>query len=178
MIPILSPGAKGFRVPAGSSSPIIPIEELAGAAGFCVLPVLLMAGTALTTGYFMDRYAVTDVIGCAILVPGLCLALSLFVLFIGITATQRRPVLPLAANQAWLPNHDRLPIAVSNPLVFLQGVRYATPELRGRLCYLGNRQAAARQPDSLPELVLPTARRWADFNLEPYQPVDKVAETS
>jgi hypothetical protein len=170
----------GYYTPPAAKR--IPLHEITAAIGFCLLPLLILAVSSLATGYFMDRYALPAVLGCTVLLasamtyatrgraaPVLVLAATVFVVFVGATAMQRGASFPLTANSSLFPKENNLPIAVSNPLFFLQTVRYGSPEVVSRVCYLTDREAALRQRDLIPELVLPYARKWARFNLEDYK---------
>jgi hypothetical protein len=144
--------------------------------------------TGLFTGYYMDRYALSAVIGCAILfgftasralrkpTSGLLLAALLAG---GFAIVQRYPgggipsgrdshspaeqLLATAANST-------LPIAVANPLAFTQMAYYGTPQLASRLVYLSNPQIVVQYPDFVPELALRSLREWAPLRVEEYRP--------
>ena len=165
-------------------------HETAAAIGFLLVPILLLLFTRLRTGYFMDRYALTAVLGVAILAAYLFSTVwarasaSVFILVFVLSATGLRSlnVLRLLGNlrghaasiysPGMLSGMDampgELPVVVSNPLVFVQTARYAKPESVSRMVYLTDVRTAFEQADPLPEYSLYVARPILTGHTEEY----------
>ncbi len=161
-------------------------HEMAAVVGFVLLPVFVLIITAAATGYYMDRYGIPAVIGCASLAGFLLhlaarartvFGVALLGAFLGCFALAevvgkaypppvQQPV--LRAGHETFPKDDDLPIAVSNALRFLQMTYYGSPEVTSRICFLSYPQVAVRQPDFIPELVLHGLKRWAPIRVEDY----------
>jgi hypothetical protein len=183
-----------FSIPAPASegkARTQPPHELAAAIGFLFVPVLLLIFTRLRTGYFMDRYALTAVIGVAILAAyflrSACSwpAAGVFILAFAVAATGLRcmNVLRLIgglhghAATVYSPGAiagfeaipGDLPIVVSNPMLYLETAHYAGPKVISRMVYLTDLPAAFQQSDPLPEYSLYVARPILPGHTEDYE---------
>ncbi len=159
--------------------PLRPTHELAAAIGFLLVPAVVLAFTYLRTGYFMNRYALTAVLGVAILTAYLLSSAcswpvaSLFILAFVCSATGLRSMNVVhligylrghAHGPAWGvptgidPVPGSLPVVVSNPLIYLQSAHYGEPALLKSMVYLTDVPTALQQVDPLPEYSLYEAR--------------------
>jgi hypothetical protein len=166
--------------------PALPGHELAAAAGFLLIPIVLTVFTRIFTGYYLGRYALATAIGGAILLAAAtarCLprprsamlaAIVLAAVFVGTRGWKAAEGLtspqPSVALQTLARKGDRnLPIAVANPLLFLQLTYYAPAELRARLVYLSDPSVVVQYPDFVPELCLRALRRWTPLPVKEYR---------
>lgn len=169
------------------SAPRFPMHEIVAGIGYLLIPPVLIVLTWLKTGYFMDRYAITAVVGCAILLaflsnilffdrartPVLYIAILLcFWITNAATASRQEfdPLKDFSASSPLYPRHDRLPIVVADAVLFSQVAHYAPPEVRSRLVYLTDPTDAVRRPDFIPELALATHRDLVPGDIEDYAP--------
>lgn len=157
-------GDAGYRRPA----PVIPLHEMVVAVCFVLLPVLMVALTRFSGRIFLPRYALSAVIGIAILftvlareragehgIRGVLVAALLLGCFLGREfmelgvlppgrSSQRETALPGRGQADPDQIETGLPFVAGNGLQFLQLDHYATPTLASRLFYLRNPRAAAR----------------------------------
>ena len=164
-----------------------PLHELVAAGGFLLMPVFLYIAATLVTGYFMDRYTVAGVLGCATLlgfglhhaagrrqVAGVIVLGCLLVWFVaGQFVPQRLPHEffregVLETKDAMYPRGDDRPIAVANALLYLQMFRYGSPEVVSRIRYVSDPHHAVRHVDFVAELALRRLREWAPIKVEEY----------
>ncbi len=163
-----------------------PLHEIVAAGGFLILPVFLYIAAKVVTGYYLDRYALSGVVGCAAMtgfglhrtargkhIVGVVLlggTLSGFAAARFFPKIQqyafRGPV--MVATDALYPSGDARPIAVANALQFLQTCHYGSPEVVSRIRYLADPQKAVRKPDFIAELALLGLRKWVPIKVEDY----------
>ena len=124
----------------------MPGLELAAALTYLCIPALMLLGTGLTTGYFSNRYAISAVIGVAVLFP--CLlstscrirALAPIACMAGVLLVwgEQTPVpqwqksgrsAGLTADSPLYPSGDDLPIAVADVLAFPPLAHYSPPQV-------------------------------------------------
>jgi 4-amino-4-deoxy-L-arabinose transferase-like glycosyltransferase len=138
-----------------------PRHEIAYSVALCLIPLLGQALATLVHTQFLDRYALSAVIGFSALFSGLAwravkgrqsvgalIALTFFGYF-------------LLSFGAWfngLLHHDRwelpvqrlsvfpagMPIVVTDPIMFLEADYFETPEIASRLVFLTDRTSALR----------------------------------
>jgi mannosyltransferase len=137
------------RSPGEQRQAHLPAHELAFAVTLALLPVMGLTVAFLVTGVWTDRYAITAVLGLAILLAAALERSGTFtvrvVSLVALSTVLLREVSPIRqlAHPAAPPSialanndDDNLPIVVSSPLSYLQLWHYATPSLRDRLTYL------------------------------------------
>ena len=173
--------------PAATPARFTP-AELAGAGAFALLPIGAVVLGILVTGVFTPRYALAGVIGIAVLaglgahaafagrrLAGIALVAISVVWFVALTGrtlntasvTARRGAdcerLLAAAEPA-------LPIAVADPLTFLK-LSYTLPEeLRRRVVYLADAEAALRHlGHNTVDRGLVDLEPWFDARVEPFR---------
>lgn len=163
--------------PAREGADGVPAYEIAAAVGLALMVPIVMVLTAVTTGYYMDRYAIGAAMGIAMLVglvapvlgrgrqQAAAVAALCAVLLGGEIAF--RPAASVALHgttylHAASAMPDSLlsrapgtsPIVIASALEFSQDWWYAPPSLRARLRYLADLPFAVHQPDFLPEVSL------------------------
>jgi len=154
-----------------------PAHETAAALGLALLIPFMIGFTWLTTGYYMDRYAISAAIGIAILigfasarlgrnrrqamaVAALCAILLAGRLY-GAGARQFIALQTGKTQTVGLENEMFLrtvpgkePIVMASAMEYGEDWFYAPPSLRERLHYLADLPYAVRQRDFLSELSL------------------------
>ena len=177
-------------VPKHGATPRIPVPEVVAALGYLAIPALAVLLAKVATGAFTDRYALTAVLGLALIIPwgaylildgratlGLALAAVLFFWFVakdGIepAMTQRRQLGALQDTLAFLRTvaPDDAPLVIASPHIFFQLSYYAPPPLASRLVYLSDTAASMRyfKTDTV-ELGLQEFRRWIPISVEDYR---------
>jgi hypothetical protein len=142
--------AQGLPRAANDETRDAPAHEWIAALGLTLVP-LLTFGLSLRAGSFFERYALTSVIGLAILVAFVAARAGAGSLrgggaFVGVLLVWI--LLSCAANFAalWEPAVERppvlskirpdLPIVISDPLMFLEAEHYQPADLLPRLHYL------------------------------------------
>jgi len=165
----------------------LPMHETIAAAGFASMPIVLTIFTKCFTGYYFDRYAVSAVIGIAILfgfvtaycfrkpAEGMLLTILLAAAFVAIRGWEK--IEPMIDSQAGVSSANvldangdsSLPIAVANPLIFAQFSYYAPPNLASRLVYLSCPSVAVTYPDFIPDMSLLSLRKSAPMRVEEYK---------
>jgi len=164
----------------------LPAHEMVAAGTLLIMPVFLYIVATLVTGYFMDRYALSGVVGCASLLGfglhqtargrhfvGLVLLGGILTWFVAAQSfpktrpyAVRGPVVD--TNDAMYPKGDARPIAVANALQYLQMYHYGSREVVSRIRYVSDPQRALRQPDFIAELALRGLREWVPIKVEEY----------
>ena len=154
----------------------MPRPELAAVLSYLFIPALMLLGTGLTTGYFANRYAISAVIGVAVLFPYLLsascgrralapIALMAGVLLVWGGQTPVPPPVPLdhtvliKVDSPLYPRNDDLPIAVADVLTFLPSAHYAPARAARRMHYLTDVEYAVRRPRFTGDVSL-AGDRW------------------
>ena len=165
----------------------VPLAESAALVSYLFLPPLMLLGTALTTGYFADRYAISAVIGVAVLFPMLLeraggkRALAPIALIAGIVLVwgeqslippplAEGPRLAFYADSPLYPNNDDLPIVIAHPVAFLPSAHYASAPVAARLTYLTDLPYALRLPRFTAEVSLAGDRQLLPGTIADYGP--------
>jgi len=165
----------------------MPGPELAAALTYLCIPALMLLGTGLTTGYFSNRYAISAVIGVAVLFP--CLlstscrirALAPIACMAGVLLVwgEQTPVpqwqksgrsAGLTADSPLYPSGDDLPIAVADVLAFPPLAHYSPPQVRARLTYLTDVAYVVRGPRFVAEVSLAGDRQLMPGTIVDYGP--------
>ena len=198
--PLLEPFALAFVIlalaalvwaeRAGREEPAqrrMPRPELAAAVTYLFIPALMLIGTGLTSGKFEDRYAISAVLGVAVLFPYLlsttcgrwalapvaCIAGVL--LFWG-AETQAPPRAMVARSHRFTPNsplyprNDDLPIAVASVGTFLVSAHDAPPQVASRLTYLADVPYVVRRRQFAGEVSLAGDRQLMPGQIVDYAP--------
>jgi hypothetical protein len=168
----------------------LPRHEWATALALAALPIFGVCLARWFTGYFTPRYVMPAVVGCAILLAfiverrtagNLVLALLLMAIFLGnFIQGGWQEYRQLARVRADIdrtcailkgPGGTDLPVVVADPFAFLQLVHYAPAELRSRLVFLSDVEAARGHNASDPrDWALRQLRQWADLPIRDYAP--------
>jgi 4-amino-4-deoxy-L-arabinose transferase-like glycosyltransferase len=159
----------------------LPLHEVVMTAALVALPVYALVLGKVFTGSFIFRYAISAVVGCS-LSFGLLLARRgesksftpyvLLVAFLGwflvngIHNPRARPVQSVPGIRLL---DAQSPIAVSDPLVFLQMFHYAPPDLVRRMHFVSDMNTVAKMPDFVPELALNVLKDWFHLPVEDYK---------
>lgn len=159
----------------------MPGHEIAAAAGLALLLELMLAVTAVATGYFQPRYAIGGTIGVAVLTVAwmftfggerdrtnvwgaLCVVTLAIVGFVPFGTHEYRTVNGRVVTAAM--DRDGTapldldtvrgdePIVIESALGYMPMWWYSSEELRGRLRYLADLSYAVKQADFLPEVSL------------------------
>jgi hypothetical protein len=177
-----------------SAGDSIPGHEIVAAAGLAALVPIVLAVTAIATGYYQPRYAIGSSVGIAILlgfaasglwkplrINGAAAALCLSVLVVVFAAQELR--VPLAKWRGRhvgsgdlfgqsLPVLDATPagkpIVVASAEMYPLVWQYSPPGRRGRLHYLSDLSFAAKLADPLAELTLVGELPFVPFKVEDY----------
>ncbi len=174
-----------------TASARVPVHEVVAAVGYLAIPAVAVLLAKLVTGAFTDRYAITGVVGLALIIPwgayhildrretmGALLAVILcswFVVTDGIKLAAK-------LRQDRADHHETydffrasapigLPLAIASPHVFFQLSHYAPPDFASRFVYLADSAASLRhlQTDT-PEIGIQEFRRWTPMLIEDYRP--------
>ena len=176
----------------------LPLDEIAAAVGFVVIPFVAVIAAKLVTGAFVDRYALSSVIGFSILagfgsasalrrtpqlrvlvVVGLCgwFFLSQARELVQPTgATQPFSAELIARPARWLgalsPETRGLPVVIADPQSIVTLSHYGTPELKARLVYLADpdRALARVGTNSVERGMLDLVKPWFGMNIERFAP--------
>jgi len=168
-------------------------HEIAAAVGLTLLVPIIILITRVTTGYFMNRYAIGSAMGIALLagiatpllgrsrshttaVVALCVLLLLIQLFAPTAAARARSIVtrftasPADSESASVLDaaQGRDPIVVASALAYMPLWWYSAPRLRERLHYLADLPYAVRQPDFLPELSLDVDQEFLPSKVDDY----------
>lgn len=148
-----------------SASGRFPEHESWALIGFLVLPLAYVSIALFYTQAFVPRYAIASMIGIACLAAGgffaafryypklgKAMVVGLLAFYLVFSAGSTALFVYDQGPQAGIPgqlreieaatNRDDLPIVIEHPLLFLQYVHYADPELKARLIYPVDVQAA------------------------------------
>jgi hypothetical protein len=181
--------------------PVVPAarpqrHEVAAVLAFIAIPVVCVVLAKAVTGAFVDRYAISGLIGCAALVG----------LGIGMAAAHR-PTLPLAAvicllswfalssareyiqptgfsqpiRQSTVDRPDQwtaawrgsgLPVVIADPQTFVVLSHYSRPEFRSRIVYLADPDLALKAlgHNSVERGMLDLIGPWFGMHVVHYQP--------
>ena len=154
-----------------------PAHEIAAALGLALLVPIMVGVTWLTTGYYMDRYAIGAAIGIAMLIgfassslgrnrrQAMAVAALCTILLAGrLTGAGARQAITLRMAKGpsvSLADDTFLGTVPGSELIVMAGAMefgedwfYAPPSLRERLHYLSDLSYAVRQSDFLSELSL------------------------
>ena len=157
--------------------------ELVLACGLVLLPVTLIALTRFSTGAFFTRYAIAWNVGLGILgaacfakfIPRpshqrVCLIATLLspFLFAPIYTAEPRPWPALTA--AWRAiNVPHLPLVYSDAYYYESIWFYAPPEMKARLVYVHDANAARQTPDPVPEHCVQIHAALFPYGHTPYE---------
>jgi len=180
------------ETPATREACRIPAHEIAAAVGLALMVPIVIGLTSLTTGYYMDRYAIGAAMGIAILagqlVPaigrrsGQAGAVSALCVILLAADIAFHPVLASAFHgTAWrhaasatpdsllsrAPGTD--PIVIASALEYSQDWWYAPTPLRTRIHYLSDPAFAVREPDFLPEVSLAADQQYLPSKVDRFQ---------
>ena len=159
----------------------LPLHEVAMAVTLAALPVFALAIGVLATGSYIDRYAISAVIGCSILfgfitirasrahppVVLIAVIVSFFGWFLLNGVHKPSTVKALAAPQ--LAGVDvNEPVVVSDPLEFIKLFHYAPKKFVSRMHYISDIPTAVQMPDFVPELALDELVKWMPVPVEKY----------
>ena len=177
----------GPRQTAASS---IPLDEVVAALGYLSIPALAVLLGKVATGVFTDRYAISAVLGLAMIIPwgaylildrratiGIALAAALFSWFVvkdGIepALAGRRELGGLHDTFEFLRTRapDHAPLIIASPHLFFQFNHYAPPELASRFVYLVDPAASRRYVKAdTAELGILEFRRWTPMSIQDYR---------
>jgi putative effector of murein hydrolase LrgA (UPF0299 family) len=162
-------------------------HELVACLAYLMVPAAVLVVAWLKTGVFIDRYALSAVVGSTILmvflvamisagrpaVPALFMAILVWFWISNTVSAQKHELDPLeeiGQSSALYPRDDTLPIVVADAVLFAQLAYYSPPELRSRLVYLTDPADAIRRADFLPELGLNSSRGIRPDRIEDYAP--------
>jgi 4-amino-4-deoxy-L-arabinose transferase-like glycosyltransferase len=171
--------------------PPVPACEWAAAVALCFLLPTVLVFSALETGYFLPKYAVSTTVGLAVVIgwalPRLdrlrindpfVLALSsvcyLLIIAANLSVAQiRYPAWKsIPGRQALSPLLLNAPagfaIVVANPFDYAPQWWYSPQSLKPRLTYLSDIPYAVRQSDFLPELSLAANQRFIPLRVTDY----------
>jgi hypothetical protein len=136
-------------------APLWKTEEVVLAAGFLLVPLMAIALSKLTVGYFMVRYGVPAVIAVAVLfaqtaatltarskVVGAAAVLVVVGFAAGGMAVTISNALAPAPEKVQLDQHAELPLVVSSGLIFYPMSHYATTSQVNRLWFLTDEKIA------------------------------------
>ncbi len=172
------------RSEASGNPRALPLHETIAVIVLSLAPFMVMILAKLFTGYYMDRYGISAVVGCSILVGffsyfaaagraivGTTLVLVFFAWFM-IVSVGRLPITPgvdsISSLNGIIPENDSSPIAISNPLLFLQLSYYGSQALASRVFYLSDPSTAVQYPDFLPDWGLAKIKDWVPLKIEDY----------
>jgi hypothetical protein len=181
---LIWPEASGREQPARRR---VPRPELAAALTYLCIPALMLLGTGLTTGYFANRYAISAVVGVAVLFPYLLsagcgrralapIAFMAGVLLVWGEQTLATPPQPedrsgmLKVDSPLYPSNDDLPIAVADLLTFLPSAHYAPAQAAGRMHHLTDVPYVVRRPRFTGEVSLASDRQLFPGTIVDYGP--------
>ncbi len=163
------------------------LPEMFAAFGYLAMPVIMVLATRLKTSYWMDRYALTALLGCGILLVYLanvlakdCSVIACLIIAalagtwvfrtVRLQGTEVGVQCGVPAGSLNDGQIDHLPLVVADGVCFLQLARYGPPEVVSRLVYLTDVADAVHRPDFLPELSLAADRKILPGKVEDYAP--------
>jgi hypothetical protein len=175
----------------------LPLDEIAAAVGFILIPFVAVIAAKLVTGAFVNRYALPAVIGLSILAGfGSALALrrsALMRLLVVVSLcgwfflSQARELiqptgltLPVSTDSIarpakWLaavPREKReLPVVIADPQSFMTLSHYSAPEIKARLVYVADadRALAHLGSNSVERGMLELVKPWFGLNVVSFE---------
>ena len=196
---VLVSGERG-RVPE-PSDPALPVAEVMAALGLIVLPLVIVIVAKVATGAFTNRYALSAVLGFAVLAGfGVAAAFRRHPLMRGAAAaalvgwfalSQARELIeptgfsvPVSQLSIEWPSRSlttvarELPFVVADPHTFTQLSHYGSPELTARIAYLADPALALKHlgHNSVERGMLDLVKPWFRMNVVEFEPF--VAEHS
>jgi Dolichyl-phosphate-mannose-protein mannosyltransferase len=181
---------------ADGARPLPPLHEVAAAFGLIVIPVICVVLAKLVTGAFVNRYAITAVIGFAVfagfgagmafgrrpamrLIAVTCLG-CWFVLLqarelvqpTGLTLPVSRVSVDRLSQWVRATPHPNLPLVVADPQTFTELSHYGAPDIRQRIVYLADPDLALkhRGTNSVERGMLDLVRPWFRMHVVPFRP--------
>jgi hypothetical protein len=167
----------------------IPVDDVVAALGYLSIPALAVLLGKVATGVFTDRYAISAVLGLAMIIPwgaymildrratiGIALAAALFSWFVlkdGIEPALKghRELEDLHSTFEFLQAEapGQTPLIIASPHLFFQFNHYAPPELASRFVYLVDPAASLRylKADTA-ELGIQEFRRWTPMSIQDF----------
>ena len=168
------------------------MHEIAAALGLALLFPIMIGFTWLTTGYYMDRYAISAAVGIAILIgfasarlgrnrrQAMAVAALCTILLAGrlarAGASQVIALRMAGASSVGLEDETFLrtvpgnePIVMASAMAYGEDFFYAPPSLRERLHYLADLPYAVRQRDFLSELSLTADQAYVLLKVDDYR---------
>jgi 4-amino-4-deoxy-L-arabinose transferase-like glycosyltransferase len=165
------------------------LHEMAAAISLAVLPLFAMILAKTFTGAFTERYALAAVAGISVLVAlipaayegsqpriaaGMAVAFCIsfvVVQFFFMPGLLRGPDNPLAKLALPLGNNSPdTPVVVSDGRLFLQMFYYCPPELRSRLYFLADSEAAMKYTGAgNVDVELPAMTSYVSLNAVPFR---------
>jgi 4-amino-4-deoxy-L-arabinose transferase-like glycosyltransferase len=163
-----------------TSTPTIPLEELAIGAGFLLIPVGAVAVSMTITNVFFARYGLAAIVGITLVLAYLLArfanrsspVLTTFVfLFWFVLIAVPLPLFQSANSNPEAPTLTRiedirpdLPVVVSNGLFFLPLAHYSEVSYAQRLHYLTDSKAAVKYSGANAwEVAYPITKKWYGF---------------
>ena len=166
------------------------LHEVAAALGFLAIPFAAVAIAMFVTHAYVDRYAMPATLGLGILVPfGLYRmlrghdALTLLLVLCLAAGFARRGGMTLQESAKYVEgrkgvimmlqrDQTDLPIACSDPRLFILLSHYAPPDVRSRLVYLADPEQSLHYlgHNSVDRGTLDLLKPWFHLNVQPYQP--------
>jgi cbb3-type cytochrome oxidase subunit 3 len=172
-----------------AASPL-PVHELAASFGFLLVPVICVFLAKTLTGAFTDRYAVSAIIGLSLVitfaVSKICrndatAAAGILLCVIGwfgflfynenwkaSTASDSTPQMKITLVQE--KGEADLPIVTADPYTFIELEHYAPPDVRSRVVYLADPEAALRhlKHNSIERGIVDLIGPWFGMNVVDY----------
>ena len=194
LVGIYSMMAGSDRGDAGTSTlRVLPWHEVAAAGGFAIIPVVCVVLAKVSSGAYVNRYAIPAVIGFAMLVGTatafrrsatlrLVIAVSLTGWFLLSQAREfieptgfSMPVSQAQVNRAteWLANRDRdLPVVVADAQTFAVLSHYGSGEVKSRIVYLADPDLALKHlgHNSVERGMLDLLRPWFGMHVVEFEP--------
>ena len=186
------------RMDIRSAPTALPLDEIAAAIGFIVIPFVAVIAAKLVTGAFVNRYALVAVIGMSILVgfatsspfsrtaPMRLLIVAVLCGWFSLSQAREmiQPTgvtLPVSAAliarpAKWLEaaplEQRRLPLVIADPHSFVTLSHYGSPEIKARIVYLADadRARARLGTNSVERGMLDLVKPWFGMNVVPFEP--------
>jgi 4-amino-4-deoxy-L-arabinose transferase-like glycosyltransferase len=175
----------------------LPLDDIAAAIGFVMIPFAAMIAAKLVTGAFVNRYALPAVIGFAILAgfgsASVLRRSALLRLFVVISLcgwfflSQARELIQptwvtratsadaIARPAKWLdavpPEKRGLPLVIADPLSFMTLSHYSAPAIKARLVYAADADRALSRlgTNSVERGMLELVKPWFGLNVVPFE---------
>lgn len=181
---------------AAQRQPPLPVVDLAAAIGFVLIPVAAVVVAKIATGAFVNRYALSAVIGFAVLAgigsalafwrrPGLQFGLALILAGAFAFAQAREALAPTgvstpisaatiqrAADWVNAVPDATLPVVIADPHNLAVLSHYAPPSLRARIVYAADPDRALRElgHNSVERGMLDLLQPWFHMNVVRFEP--------